>query len=101
MNLHEYAFSLEPKTPDAGALPAMFIQPGGALALAYTHVKSATDIAYTVEVSNDLAAWHSGTGFTALIGTVDHGATETVKVGSLLAPDATQRQFMRVRVTRP
>ena len=101
VNLHEYAFGLEPKTPDAGGLPVVSIQPGGALAIAYTHVKSAADITYTVEVSNDLATWHSGASYTSVIDVADHGATETVKVGSLLAPDASQRQFMRVRITRP
>ena len=99
-NLHEYAFGLEPKTPDTGGLPAVFIQPGGALAITYTHVKSAVDITYTVEVSNDLATWHSGASFTALLGTVDHGATETLKYGSLLPTDPSKRQFMRVRITR-
>ena len=101
VNLLEYAFGLEPKSPDASGLPAQFIQAGGALAISYTHVKSAVDIAYLVEVSNDLVTWHSGPTFTALIGTDDHGATETLKYGSLFPPDVSQRQFMRVRITRP
>ena len=101
VNLQEYAFGLEPKTPDVSGLPAMFIQPGGALVIAYTHVKGATDITYVAEVSNDLATWFSGASYTSLIGITDHGATETVKIGSLLPPDASQRQFMRVRITRP
>lgn len=101
VNLHEYAFGIEPKTSDAGGLPIVSLQPGGALAIAYTRVKSATDITYTVEVSNDLAMWNSGAASTSVIGTDDHGATETVKVGSLLAPDPRGWQFMRVRVTRP
>ena len=101
VNLHEYAFGLEPKTSDTGGLPIVSIQPGGALAIAYTHVKSATDITYIVEVSNDLAMWNFGAGYTSVISTVDHGATETVKVGSLLAPDPMGWQFMRVRITRP
>ena len=100
-NLHEYAFALAPKTPDVNGLPTATIQPGGARAIAYTHVKSATDITYLVEVSNDLATWRSGPSYTSVTGTVDHGATETVTAVSLLAPDATQRQFMRVRITRP
>ena len=100
VNLQEYAFGLAPKIPDAGGLPVVSVEPGGALAITYTHVKGATDITYTVEVSNDLATWFSGAAYTSVISTVDHGATETVKVGSLFAPDASQRQFMRVRVTR-
>ena len=101
VNLHEYAFGLAPKISDTPGLPVVSIQPGGALALAYTRVKSATDITYTVEVSNDLTMWFSGATYTSPISTVDHGATETVKVGSLLAPDAAHCQFMRVRITRP
>ncbi|MEO6740741.1 MAG: S8 family serine peptidase [Chthoniobacteraceae bacterium] len=101
VNLHEYAFGLEPKTSDTGGLPIVSIESGGALAIAYTHVKGATDITYIVEVSNDLAMWNFGAGYTSVIGAVDHGATETVKVGSLLAPDPMGWQFMRVRITRP
>ncbi len=101
VNLHEYAFGLAPKISDTPGLPVVSIQPGGALALAYTRVKSATDITYTVEVSNDLTTWFLGATYTSPISTVDHGATETVKVGSLLAPDAAHCQFMRVRITRP
>ena len=101
VNLHEYAFALAPKTSDAIGLPVVSIQPGGACAIAYTHVKSATDITYTVEVSNDLSSWKSGAVYTSVLGTVDHGATETVTVGSLLAPAPEGRQFMRVRITRP
>ena len=100
-NLLDYAFGLVPKAPDFSGLPAVSIQPGGALALAYTHVKSATDITYIVEVSNDLGTWYSGASYTSVIGTADHGATETITVGSLLAPGPSQRQFMRVRITRP
>ena len=101
VNLHEYAFGIEPKTSDTGGLPIVSLQPSGALAIAYTHVKSATDITYIVEVSNDLALWKFGAAYTQVIGTDDHGATETVKVGSLLAPDPMGWQFMRVRITRP
>ena len=100
-NLHEYAFGLEPKTADVTGLPAQFLQPSGALAISYTHVKSAVDISYIVEVSNDLVTWYFGPANTSLIGTDDHGATETLKYGSLLPLDASKRQFMRVRVTRP
>ena len=100
-NLHEYAFSLEPKTSDVSGLPLPLMQSSGALAISYTHVKSAVDITYVVEVSNDLITWSSGPTHTAVIDTADHGVTETVKVGSLLALDPTKRQFMRVRITRP
>ncbi len=101
VNLHEYAFGLAPKTSDTTGLPVVSIQPGGALAIAYTHVKSATDITYIVEVSNNLSAWFSGATYTSVLGTVDHGTTETVTVGSLLAPTSAGTQYLRVRITRP
>jgi len=101
VNLLEYAFGLAPKTPDVSGLPLVGIQPGGALSLAYTHVKGAADITYIAEVSNDLSTWNSGAAYMSVIGTADHGATETVTVASLLAPGPAQRQYMRVRITRP
>ncbi len=101
VNLLEYAFALAPKTSDTTSLPVVSIPPGGGRAIAYTHVKSATDITYLVEVSNDLATWFSGATYTSVLGTVDHGTTETVTVGSLLAPSPAGIQFMRVRITRP
>ena len=100
-NLMEYALNLEPKTSAPGGLPSPTIQPSGALALSYTRVKSATDITYVVEVSNDLIAWHSGPAYTSVVETIDHGTPETVKAGSLLSPGPSQRQFMRLKVTRP
>ena len=99
-NLLEYALNLDPKTPLVAGLPVASILPGGALALTYTRVKSATDLTYTVEVGNEAGAWSSGAAFTAVAGTVDNGATESITVESLLTPGAGQKQFMRLRVTR-
>jgi hypothetical protein len=100
-NLLAYAFGLAPKTPALSGLPVVSIQPGGALAITYTQVTDATDIACLVEVSNDLATWNSGAAYTSVISTTDNGATQTVKVGSLLTPGAPGRQFMRVRISLP
>ncbi len=100
-HLTEYALGLEPKTPGTSGLPTASIQAGGALALTYTHVKSATDVNMIVQVTNDLGSWNSGPAFTSVLETTDNGATETIKVGSLLAPGAGQKQFMRLRITRP
>ncbi len=100
VNLNEYAFGLAPKTSDTTGLPVVSVPSPGMRAIAYTRVKSATDITYTVEVSNNLSDWFSGAGYTSVLSTADHGATETVTVGSLLAP-AAGKQFLRVRITRP
>ena len=99
-NLLEYALHLDPKTPLLAGLPVASILPGGALALTYTRVKSAADITYTIEVGNEAGAWSSGAAFTAVAGTVDNGATESITVESLLTPGAGQKQFMRLRVMR-
>lgn len=100
LNVQEYAFALEPKTPDRLGLPLAGMQPDGVLNLTFTKVKSAADLAYIVEVSNDLSTWFSGASYTTVAGTVDQGAAELVTVRSLLAPDPSKRQFMRVRVKR-
>ena len=100
-NLMEYALALEPKTPATIGVPSASLRPSGALALTYRKVKSASDISYIVEVGNDAGVWNSGGGFTAVAESVDEGATELITVESLLLPGAGQRQFMRLRITRP
>jgi hypothetical protein len=100
-NLNEYALGLDPKASDTTGLPQATVQNNDSLAFTYTKVKSATDITYIAEVTNDLATWYSGAGYTSVLETIDHGTTISVKVGSLLAPDSPQRQFMRLRIARP
>jgi hypothetical protein len=100
-NLMEYALALEPKTSATNGVPTASLRPSGALALTYRKVKSAADISYIVEVGNDAGVWNSGVGFTSVVGTVDEGLTELITAESLLPPGAGQRQFMRLRITRP
>ncbi|HEY2342008.1 MAG TPA: hypothetical protein VGH90_03210, partial [Chthoniobacteraceae bacterium] len=98
-NLLKYALNLDPTRPGADGLPAVgFVD--GALSLTYTVVKGATDIQYLPEVSVDMSAWNSGSGYTAVSSVVDHGPTQTVTVISLLPPDA-PTQFIHLKVTQP
>lgn len=98
-NLVEYALNLDPNVASIAELPVVGIN-NGALTLSYTHLKSATDITYLVEVTTDLVTWHSGSGYTSVLQVTDHGATETIQTGSLI-PLTTSPQVMRLKVTRP
>ncbi len=55
-NLLEYALGLDPKLPNASALPAA-LPSSGYLTLSYTPNPAAIDVAYVVEASTDLSHW--------------------------------------------
>ena len=55
-NVVEFALDLEPKTPNAAALPVPFFS-GGYLTLSYVPNSAATDVTCAVEASTDFAAW--------------------------------------------
>lgn len=99
-NLQEYALGLNPKISDRIGLPKPNLQPSGALALIYQRPTSTSDITYIAEVSNDLATWNSGPGYTATVLITGNEVQERWTVGSLLAPDPPGRQFIRLRVSR-
>lgn len=94
-NLMEYALALDPKVPGPTGMPFA----AGPLSLTYTRVKSAVDINYVVEVTNDLVTWNSGPAFTNVSSTMDNGSMETITAVSLLDPGA--GQFIRLRISRP
>lgn len=100
-NLLKYAFLLDRKKPDRSLLPKTAVE-DGFLALTYVANKSATDLTYTVEVSNDLLSWNSGTTYTSspvLINST--GSTQTFKVTDRTALSAGRARFMRLRVDKP
>ena len=99
VNLLEYALDIDPKTPSP-SLPFPTLT-SGKLRLTHTKVKAATDITYTIEVSNELGTWNSGPAHTQIVTTIDNGTTETITTESLLPLDAEQKQFIRLRITRP
>lgn len=56
LNLLEYAIGLDPRTADAGGLPAAG-KSGGYLTLSFVPNAAATDVSYVVESSTDLVTW--------------------------------------------
>jgi len=104
-NLIKYALGLGPMTNGSQYLPVTgttTISGTNYLTLTYTQVIAATDIVYTVEVSNDLLTWNSGTGYTAVLSTTPNGdGTNTVVVQDLAPAGSTPHQYMRLKVTKP
>jgi len=96
-NLLEYAFASDPKTPSASVLPTAAME-GGYLTITYAVNPAASDLAYVVEVSSDLATWNSGPAYTT--SPVPVPGTQTMKVSDL-TPASTGRRFIRLRVIGP
>jgi len=105
-NLLKYALNLNPMTNSVGKLPVTSVAStanGSYLTLAYTQVILATNIIYTVEVSDDLQTWHSGPGYTGLVGVTNNpdGVTQTVVVQDITPMNGTKSHFIRLNVTKP
>ncbi len=99
-NLTENALGLDPTQPDASGLPTIQMDAEGLL-FTYRRLKSATDIAYKVEVTTDLTAgWQSGAAFTQPHDSSDQGdvVLETVRISP--PSDGGGKQFVRLHVTR-
>ena len=105
-NLMKYAFDLNPFVAGAGGLPVATVQNvsgSNYLAISYTRVLFATDISYTVQVSDDLVTWNSGPAFTAQLGLpIDNGdGTQTITVQDLVPVDSATKRFIRIRISHP
>ena len=102
-NLLEYAFALEPFTPDpGGALPTHAVDAGGYLTFTYFHPSARTELTYTVEWSADLlAAWQSGQNYVTETARVPVSGGEQVTVSTLATAATQPLQFLRLRVTSP
>jgi hypothetical protein len=97
-NLLKYAFGLDPKVPaPAGSLPVVD-EVEGSLTLTYTRSKSATDLAFIVEVTTDLITWETGPALVEVVDIDDLGASERVTVIAKTLPGVNNRGFMRLRV---
>ena len=99
-NLMKYALALDPKTSSASGLPVVGQMASGGnnyLTLTFTKLRALTDIAYDVQVSNDLITWQSGTSNTVR---VDDATTDTAIYRDLTAI-ADASRFIRLHVTRP
>ena len=89
-NLVEFAFGLNPNTPDAAALP-QWVLDDELYFLAFTRPAGVSGITYVGEYSTSLAAgsWTPAEN------------VSTPPAYTFLAPATTQRLYLRVRVTVP
>lgn len=92
-NLLEYATAKNPWSNDSSSLGAPLVS--GMLEFIYTRNKTATDVSYTVEWSDDLAIW-SAAGVTQSVLT-DGATTQEIKA---LVPATVGRRFVRLNVVR-
>ena len=93
-NLMEYATGMNPAVNDV--VPVAATKVSNTLEFIYTKNKSATDVTYTVEWSDDLTTW-STAGVTSSLLT-DGATTQQIKA---LVPAGTNRRFVHLKVTRP
>jgi uncharacterized repeat protein (TIGR03803 family) len=104
-NLMKYALNLEPKSCGTGGLPKatpLLTGSGSFLSIAYTRVLSATELLYTIEVSDDLQTWNSGPGYTTPIQVTNDpgGQTQSVVEQDLKPMDGASHRFIRLKVTK-
>ncbi|MBK8092972.1 MAG: autotransporter-associated beta strand repeat-containing protein [Verrucomicrobiaceae bacterium] len=95
-NLLEYATAMNPALNDV--VPQSATKNGSNLDFIYTKNKSATDIPYTVEWSDDLVTW-STAGITSTLLT-DSATTQQIKA-TVPAGSGVTKRFVRLKVTRP
>jgi subtilisin family serine protease len=105
-NLLEYALSRDPKAANfSPPLGSSWRTNNGStyLTVSYTRLLGAAGVSYTVEVSQDLLTWNSGSLYTQEVSAVDdgNGITQTVTVQMLLPLSGTPHLFTRLRVTQP
>ncbi|HUJ10216.1 MAG TPA: hypothetical protein VL171_09335 [Verrucomicrobiae bacterium] len=100
VNLLEYAFSLNPNSPDETGLLTPQIDPNcDCLTLTYTKVLGATDLTYTPEVAADPGGPWSTNGVAEIV-TDANTTAQKIRVSDIGFPvtSATNR-FIRLRVT--
>ena len=105
-NLMKYALNLDPKADGLKGLPVatpISTGSGNFLSLTYRKVISASDIAYTAEVSGNLRTWDSGADYILqLSGTIDPGGvTQSIMVQDLTPMSGASQRFIRLKVTKP
>jgi arylsulfatase A-like enzyme len=105
INFLEYAFNENPRTFETDPFHAAVVTKAGDglnyLEFSYRRRIGAVDLSYTVEISEDLAAWSSPEAAFEPVSTVPNadGITETVTVRVLPAITLGARKFARLRVT--
>jgi uncharacterized delta-60 repeat protein len=100
-NFQEFALRSLPKTPDLAGKPQVSILTVGQsqyLALTYRRYKWA-GAAFSVQVTEDLQAWSSGSAHTTEVSRTDHGnGTETVVTRDNTPMSPGGRRFIRLRM---
>lgn len=101
-HLLEYAFGLDPKTVDfreeCSGWPRFDVRDLH-LAVQFRQIHGVSDIEYTVEVSDDLIDWQSGTQYVKeVFPSVNEGETRVVGFRDRLSLSNCEKRFMRVRV---
>ncbi len=96
-NLMEYATHMNPATSDS--VPQAIVKNGSTLEFTYTKNKAATDVTFTVEWSDTLAAnsW-SNSGVTEQL-VSDNGTVQTVR--ATVAAGGSGKRFLHLKVSKP
>jgi hypothetical protein len=97
-NLMDYALGLSPTAAPTN-LPVASIQ-NGYFTLTYTRANAATDVALTLEQSNDLVTWQAGTANIRQVSALDQGATQLITVQLAVPVASAPVAFLRLRVNR-
>lgn len=96
-NLMEYATKMNTAANDA--VPQSAAKNGSVIDFTYTKNKSATDVTFVVEWSDDLTTW-STSGVSAPTVLSDNGVTQQIKV-TVPAGSGVTKRFVHLKVTRP
>ena len=98
--LEEFAFNLNPTTPDSVSQPIAMTVRGGAVEMTFSRWKEPNGVTYEMESSGDLNAWDNSNISIETVGPpVDNNdGTETVTLRATVAPGL-QRQFVRLKLT--
>ena len=102
INLFEYAFNTDPKTPNPS--PITFDLAGGHLTINFLRTHPApADITYLFEVAEDVAfgPWQSGPAFTTETVSDNHDGTETVTVSDNTPVPSLAAHYLRIRIEPP
>ncbi len=96
-NLLEYAFGLQPKTPDSGGnIPVVGVS-GSNLTITYRRNLTATDLSWQVMQSTDLVTWTPASVSESIVST--SGNIRTVK--DSVAINGATKLFLKLSVTMP
>ena len=99
-NLAEYALAMNPKLSDKPVQSAGVTD--GRLSFLYKRSKTAADLTYIVEVSDNLKDWKSSVSDTsAPVIQSDDGYTQTILVNDLTPPSSGDPRFVRLRIVAP